>query len=284
VVSKGSRALEEIPASPDAFVWLALYLAEGGPAGDGVVWRTLRPSSRPLTYHAMRAALMRANTALGANYSLHDLRHTAALRMERRGVASDATFRRSCEDGAVRDGSPSTAGRRSRRQSEAAGQDGRDRTVLRRLPACCIHEVRVPGAVSGGFQYRTPPEAVFPDDVIRRHQEFIARRRARRDSAEYRDVEPGEWADFAKHFQLRRVELGDCFRPYGTPCIHEHACIKCPLLRIDPAQMPRLEQIEVSTVSRLAEARERQWLGEVSALEDNLRHIRSRKAQTTARP
>lgn len=24
--------------------------------------------------------------------------------------------------------------------------------------------------------------------------------------------------------QLRRVELGDCFRPYGMPCVHEHAC------------------------------------------------------------
>jgi hypothetical protein len=52
-------------------------------------------------------------------------------------------------------------------------------------------------------------------------------------------------------------------------------------LRIDPAQLPRLDQIEASTVSRLTEARERQWLGEVSALEDNLRHIRSRKAQAS---
>ena len=40
---------------------------------------------------------------------------------------------------------------------------------------------------------------------------------------EYRDVAPDEWADFEKHFQLSRVELGDCFRPYGTPCVHEHA-------------------------------------------------------------
>jgi hypothetical protein len=126
--------------------------------------------------------------------------------------------------------------------------------------------------------------AVFPDEVIRHHQEFIARRRAQRDSAEYRDVTTDEWADFEKHFQLRRVELGDCFRPYGTPCVHEHACIKCPFLRIDPDQLPRLELIEASAISRLAEARERQWLGEVSALEDSLRHIRSRKTQAAARP
>ena len=57
-----------------------------------------------------------------------------------------------------------------------------------------------------------------------------------------------------------------------------------PFLRIDPAQLPRLDQIEASAVSRLAEARERQWLGEVSALEDCLRHIRSRKAQAVAGP
>ena len=81
VVSKGSRALEEIPASPDAFVWLALYLAEGYAAETGPVWQTLHGPRRPLTYHAMRAVLMRANDALGSNYSLHDLRHTAAARM-----------------------------------------------------------------------------------------------------------------------------------------------------------------------------------------------------------
>jgi hypothetical protein len=46
---------------------------------------------------------------------------------------------------------------------------------------------------------------------------------------------------------------------------------------MDPAQAPRLDQIEASTRSRLAEAREHQWLGEVSALENSLRHIRAKK-------
>jgi integrase len=83
VVSKGSRSLDEVPASADAFVWLALYLAElgGPPAMDGPVWWTRRRPRRPLTYHAARAVLGRANTLLGTNYSLHDLRHTAAARM-----------------------------------------------------------------------------------------------------------------------------------------------------------------------------------------------------------
>jgi hypothetical protein len=34
-----------------------------------------------LTYHAARAVLQRANTVLGTNWTLHDLRHTAAQRM-----------------------------------------------------------------------------------------------------------------------------------------------------------------------------------------------------------
>jgi hypothetical protein len=74
------------------------------------------------------------------------------------------------------------------------------------------------------------------------------------------------------------------FALFAECCQFREACIKCKFLRIDPAQLPRLDQIEASTVSRLAEARERQWLGEVTALEANLRHIRSRKTQAAARP
>ncbi len=101
VVRKGSRALQQIPASPDAFVWLRLYqqqmhgLVPAGP--DDPVWWTLRPPYRRLTYHAARAMFVRANAALGANWSLHDLRHSAAYRLEMSRVASDATFGRSSE-------------------------------------------------------------------------------------------------------------------------------------------------------------------------------------------
>lgn len=97
-------------------------------------------------------------------------------------------------------------------------------------------------------------------------------------------VTPDEWTLFEQHFQLRRVELDDCFRPYGTPCVHER-CIRCPFLRVDPEQAPRLEVIDTNTQERLAEARSKQWLGEVAALEESLRHIRTKRAQlTTASP
>jgi hypothetical protein len=51
------------------------------------------------------------------HHGVHVQRHTAATVLKRRGVASDATFRRSREDGAVRDAGPGATGRRSRRKA-----------------------------------------------------------------------------------------------------------------------------------------------------------------------
>lgn len=82
VVSKGSREVSMVPGSPEAFLYLARYLnAFGTPAPAERVWRTMRGNSRPLTYWAMRRVMQRANDTLGTNWSLHDLRHTAATRM-----------------------------------------------------------------------------------------------------------------------------------------------------------------------------------------------------------
>ena len=87
VIRKGTRALQPLPAAPDAFVWLRLYqgqLAELVPSGrDEPLWWTLRRPFRALSYDAARAMFTRANAALGSNWSLHDLRHTAAYRMAR---------------------------------------------------------------------------------------------------------------------------------------------------------------------------------------------------------
>src|SRR5260370_1554085 len=45
--------------------------------------RTLRSPFRPLAYHAAYRMFTRASATLGANWSLHDLRHSAAYRMAR---------------------------------------------------------------------------------------------------------------------------------------------------------------------------------------------------------
>ena len=68
-------------------MWLRLYQAQlqgVAPAGaDQPLWWTLRAPLRALTYHAARAMFVRANALLGSNWSLHDLRHSAAYRMAR---------------------------------------------------------------------------------------------------------------------------------------------------------------------------------------------------------
>lgn len=87
VVRKGSRALQQLPASADAFVWLRLYqqqmqgLVPAGP--DEPLWWTLRRPFRQLTYHAAYQMFARVNARLGSRWNLHALRHSAAYRMSR---------------------------------------------------------------------------------------------------------------------------------------------------------------------------------------------------------
>ncbi len=84
VVSKGTRLRQPVPVSPEALAYLAAYLDEAGLPDDGVpVWRTRRGQPRPLTYWATRRIIQRAAERLGMNWTLHDLRHTAATRMAR---------------------------------------------------------------------------------------------------------------------------------------------------------------------------------------------------------
>lgn len=92
VYRKGSGAAQWLPASSDALVWLRLYLADLGEQLEPTepLWWTLRRRDhgeglrrQPLNYEALRAVFRRVNRLLGTNWSMHDLRHTAALRMSR---------------------------------------------------------------------------------------------------------------------------------------------------------------------------------------------------------
>ncbi|WP_067692937.1 tyrosine-type recombinase/integrase [Nocardia jejuensis] len=92
VTRKGSGASQWLPASAEAFVWLRIWIAELGMPmqANHPLWQTIRRRDhgdglrrQPLTYEALRKVLTRANEVLGTNWSMHDLRHTAALRMAR---------------------------------------------------------------------------------------------------------------------------------------------------------------------------------------------------------
>jgi integrase len=112
--------------------------------------------------------------------------------------------------------------------------------------------------------------AVFDEQLVRSYRTFLDNRRAQRPEAEYREPTEDEWQEFQQHFQLRKLELGECSRPYGTPCKHEHACIRCPSLRLDLTARPRLVEIIANLRDRIQEAKLNGWLGEVAGLEASL--------------
>jgi integrase len=112
--------------------------------------------------------------------------------------------------------------------------------------------------------------AVFDEELVRTYRTFLDRRRAVRPEAEYREPTQQEWDEFQQHFEQRTLELGTCGRPYGTPCKHEHACIRCPSLRIDPRARRRLVEIIANLRARIDDARNNGWTGEVQGLQVSL--------------
>jgi len=122
-------------------------------------------------------------------------------------------------------------------------------------------------------------KAVYTEEVITAHRAFIARRRATRPGEEYRTPSDAEWEEFLGHFERRKVSIGTCGRSFGTACIHEHACIRCPLLRPDPAQRPRLVEIRDNLHARIEEARRERWAGETEGLQVSLAGARQKLAQ-----
>jgi hypothetical protein len=112
--------------------------------------------------------------------------------------------------------------------------------------------------------------AVFQEELIRSYRSFLDRRRATRPIEEYREPTEQEWLDFQQHFHVRKLELGTCGRPYGSPCQHEHSCIRCPMLRVSPTQRSRLVEIIRNLADRITEARMNGWLGEVQGLQVSL--------------
>jgi len=124
---------------------------------------------------------------------------------------------------------------------------------------------------------------VYPEKVITGHRAFLARRRQLRPAEEYRTPTDTEWEEFLGHFERRKVALGDCGRAYGTRCVHEMACERCSLLRIDPAQRPRLVIIRDSLSARITEATEQGWLGELEGLQVSLTAVTGKLQALDAR-
>ena len=132
-----------------------------------------------------------------------------------------------------------------RQALDRTGLTGPDGEPLHYTP----HDFRrifVTEAVSGGLPVHIAVRLLG-------HHDLATTRRALRPGEEYREPTDAEWNEFGQHFARRKVELGTCARPYGTPCAHE-ARIRCPVLRMDPRQGVRLAEIITGLHERIREA------------------------------
>jgi len=120
---------------------------------------------------------------------------------------------------------------------------------------------------------------IYPEEAIQAHLAFLARRRSLRPSEEYRVPTDDEWQEFLGHFERRKVSIGTCARAFATPCQHEHACVRCPMLMPDPAQHGRLIEIRDNLTARIAEAEHEGWLGEIDGLQVSLAGAEHKLAQ-----
>jgi hypothetical protein len=126
-------------------------------------------------------------------------------------------------------------------------------------------------------------KAVYPDEAIQAHLAFLARRRALRPTEEYRVPTDEEWAEFLGHFERRKIATGICGRAFGTPCVHEHSCLRCSMHWPDPAQRSRIAEIRDNLIARIAEAEREGWLGEVEGLKISLAGADDKLAQIDRR-
>ena len=86
-----------------------------------------------------------------------------------------------------------------------------------------------------------------------------------------------------RNFERRKVATGICGRAFGTPCIHEHSCLRCSMHWPDPAQRHRIAEIRDSLITRIAEAEREGWLGEVEGLKISLAGAEDKLAQIDRR-
>jgi hypothetical protein len=126
-------------------------------------------------------------------------------------------------------------------------------------------------------------KATYPDEAIQAHLAFLARRRALRPTEEYRTPTDTEWEQFLGHFERRKLATGLCGRAFGTPCIHEHSCLRCALHWPDPAQRPRIAEIRDNLIARIAEAEREGWPGETEGLKISLAGAEDKLAQIDRR-
>jgi integrase len=119
----------------------ALLASSGQPPGPDAAVFTSR--GQPLTRFGIYKIVRRHDARLddpriGRRVSPHTFRHTAAVHLQGRGVASNASLPGRREDGPVRDPGPCSPTAVGGAWRETAGQHGRMRNGLRQTPRCAV--------------------------------------------------------------------------------------------------------------------------------------------------
>jgi hypothetical protein len=76
---------------------------------------------------------------------------------------------------------------------------------------------------------------------------------------------------------------GSWVRVLVQPDDDDRPCVRCPVLRIDPDQRPRLADLRDNLTARIAEAEREGWLGEAEGLRVSLAAARDKLAQLDER-
>lgn len=135
-----------------------------------------------------------------------------------------------------------------------------------------LHDAFERGLAEGETFERLAAEAHLSPEYLRAAYEQF-------DRSMWAQAGPDQGDAFLAHFEKRKVSIGTCARAFGTPCVHEHACVRCSLLRPDPAQRARLVEIRDNLLARIAEAEREGWLGEVEGLQVSLAGAEEKLAQ-----
>jgi hypothetical protein len=112
-------------------------------------------------------------------------------------------------------------------------------------------------------------KAVYPDEVIKNHLAFLARRRAQRPTEEYRIPNRRRMGTVPR--PRTPQGLSRAMRPRVRHPLHPRArLLRCPMLWPGPAQRPRIAEIRDNLIARISEAEHQGWLGEAEGLKISL--------------
>jgi hypothetical protein len=129
-------------------------------------------------------------------------------------------------------------------------------------------------------------KAVYPEEVINAHRAFITRRRALRPAGNTAPPPTRNGPSSSATSSDANCRSAPAAAPTPPPALTSTPGIRCPLLRADPAQRPRLAEIRDNLTARIGEAQREGWTGEAEGLQVSLAaadHKLAQMDQITAR-